>query len=124
MGTSSLLMNTLPNILKFVQDLRAQPLQDGCYMFLAGGNYESSLLLMKALWTNPKFPVKGTAVFALPAKDLFLMTGSEDPEGIRKLREVIAEVSTGDHLISKKLFEYRNGRYEIYDETPKLTPGK
>ena len=86
--------------------------ENGYYMLLADGNYESSLILLD-IWYEENFKVNGEIVVGIPSRDLLLITGKNDMENIAKLNKVIVETNqNGDHLVSKKMFEYRNGKFE------------
>jgi uncharacterized protein YtpQ (UPF0354 family) len=97
------------NLIDQLQGIKRQWL-DGFYMITAGGDYESSLLLVDSLWNRDHLPVKGDFVIAVPARDLLLVGGSEDEEGISRLRAVARErFETGHHRLTGKLFLYKNG---------------
>ncbi len=82
------------------------------YMLTVDGNYESSLILLD-IWHKENFNVNGDIVIGIPSRDLLLITGKDDIENIKKLNKTINEINeNGDHLVSKKLFEYRNGKFE------------
>ncbi|WP_163401534.1 DUF1444 family protein [Flavobacterium fluviatile] len=86
--------------------------ENGYYVLLADGNYESSLILLD-IWYKENFDVKGEIVVGIPARDLIFITGTNDTEHIAKLNKTISEINeTGDHLVSTKLFEYRNEKFE------------
>ena len=86
-------------------------------MLTAGGDYEASLILEESIWTQENFIINGEIVIGVPARDLVLITGSEDEEGIKRLKETIIEVNqTGNHLVSDKLFIWRNGKFELFDK--------
>lgn len=88
---------------------------NGLYMFTCGGNYEASLLLLDSIWGSDKMDVKGDLIVAIPTRDLLLVTGSQDQRGIEKLRQMTeAAATSGSYRLTKKLFVYRNGRFEEY----------
>lgn len=83
------------------------------FMLTIDGNKESSLILLD-IWSKENFPVKGNFVIGIPARDVILITGSEDYEHLILLKERIDYIfQTGDHLVSDKIFEFINGRFEI-----------
>lgn len=92
--------------------------ENGLYMFTAGGNFEACLPLLDFVWKDPGLVVNGQLVFAIPARDLFFVTGSEDPEGLAKLRKVIADVfsQNSSYRLTEKLFLYRDGKIEVFGE--------
>ena len=88
---------------------------NGLYMITAGGDYEASLLLLDSIWSGGQVEVKGDVVVAIPTRDLLLVTGSQDPQGIEKARQMVKEASTnGPYRLTQKLFVYRNGRFDEF----------
>jgi uncharacterized protein YtpQ (UPF0354 family) len=84
-------------------------------MLTAGGTYESSLLLLDELWTGDKLKVDGDYVVAVPSRDLLLITGSRNKEGLAKLRELAEEIATtGSYTLTGELFIRRNGAFRHY----------
>ncbi len=83
--------------------------EDGYYMLVVDGNYESSLILLD-IWNQENFEVDGEIIIGIPARDLLIITGNNDAENIKKLRDTINDINeTGDHLVSDKLFQYQDG---------------
>jgi len=91
---------------------------EGIYMLSAGGDYESSLLLFSSMWDKKYMDVNGDFVVAVPSRDIVLVTGSEDKEGIRKIKELIKEYFDNEsaYRITKKLFIYRDGKFTEFKE--------
>lgn len=78
----------------------------------ADGTYEACLLLFDELWTTGQIEVDGDIVVAVPARDVLLVTGSRNPEGIAKLREVAAQISRDSpYRLTNDLFVYRQGAF-------------
>jgi uncharacterized protein YtpQ (UPF0354 family) len=91
---------------------------DGLYMVTAGGDYEASLILVEDLWAGESIApkVKGEVVIAVPARDLLLVTGSKDPAGLRKVRELAAKVlKEGTYTLTDQLFVWRGGQFVPFD---------
>lgn len=87
----------------------------GAYMVTAGGAYESSLLLFDDIWQDYKLPVKGELVIAVPARDVLLVTGSDDPKGLALVKGMAAEVTdTAAYLVTDHLLVYRSGKFEPF----------
>jgi uncharacterized protein YtpQ (UPF0354 family) len=85
---------------------------NGLYMITAGGDYEASLLLLDSIWSGGQMEVKGDVVVAIPTRNLLLVTGSRDRQGIEKVKQLVKEASTGQpHRLTQKLFVHRNGRF-------------
>ena len=82
-------------------------------MVKADGNYEASLLLFDDLWSNAQIKVDGDFVVAIPARDVLLVTGSRNPAGIVKLRELAAQiVRESSYHLTDQLFVYRKGSFQ------------
>lgn len=88
---------------------------NGLYMVSAGGDYEASLLLLDSIWSSGQMDVKGDIVVAIPTRDLLLVTGSQNPQEVEKVKQMVKEASTsGSYRLTQKLFVYRNGRFEEF----------
>jgi uncharacterized protein YtpQ (UPF0354 family) len=86
--------------------------ENGYFMLIADNNYESSLILLD-IWNKENFDVKGEIVVGIPASNLLFVTGKNDFENIERLKKKINEINeNGEHIVSKELFEYRNGKFE------------
>ena len=84
-------------------------------MLTAGGTYEASLLLLEDLWAGGKPKVEGDYVVAVPSRDVLLITGSRNQEGLAKLRELAEEIATtGSYALTSELFIRRNGAFRRY----------
>lgn len=87
---------------------------DGYFMISAGGNYEASIILLN-IWEKENFDVEGNIVIAVPARDMLLVTGSKDSKNLHTMYDVVENtISTGNHLVSDKLFEFINGKFETF----------
>lgn len=87
--------------------------ENGYFMITVGGNYESSLILLN-IWGQGNFPVNGNFVIGIPARDILFITGSKDSENLHRLYDSIQKITeTGDHLVSDKIFELRDGKFEV-----------
>jgi len=85
---------------------------NGLFMLTAGGDYEASLLVIDSIWPGIQKDVKGEIVVAIPTRDLLIVTGSEDVEGINKMKELVQKASSqGSYRLTTKLFVYRGGKF-------------
>ena len=85
-------------------------------MLTADGNYEASLLLFEELWVRSDFKVDGDIVVAIPSRDVLLITGSRNAEGVARLREISDQItSEGTYTISDQLFVYRKGVFRRFE---------
>ncbi|MEO7794551.1 MAG: DUF1444 family protein, partial [Thermoanaerobaculia bacterium] len=83
-------------------------------MITAGGTYEASLLLFDHIWKDGAMQVAGDPVVAIPARDLLLVTGTEIPGGVARLRELATRsVAVGSYHLTDELFVYREGRFTL-----------
>ena len=98
------LRNVIPNI-----EIRGS---HGSYMITAGGAYEASLILFDDLWERMASKVNGEIVIAVPARDLLLVTGSNDKDGLERMRKVVSGVPPNEgYAISDALFVYRDKHF-------------
>jgi len=88
---------------------------DGLYMLSAGGNYEASLLLLDSIWSKENLAVKGDVIVAIPTRDILLVTGSSDKEGISKLKALAKKsYDEGSYRLTQKLFVRRGGKFTSF----------
>jgi len=86
---------------------------DGNFMLVAGGSYEASAILLD-IWNKENFPVDGNIVIGIPSRDLLVITGSNDSKNLHKMFDLIENINqTGDHIVSNKLFEFKEGMFEV-----------
>jgi hypothetical protein len=61
--------------------------------------------------------VRGDYVVAVPARDTLLVTGDDDGEGLRRVRDAVARVyPQAPYRLSNRLFVRRAGKFELLDE--------
>jgi uncharacterized protein YtpQ (UPF0354 family) len=96
--------------------------ENGLYMFTAGGDYEASLLLFDSIWEDLRTKVKGDIVVAVPTRDLLVVTGSEDADGLQRVRKVAKDATaTGTYRLTSQLFLYENGKLTEFREAPRTS---
>jgi uncharacterized protein YtpQ (UPF0354 family) len=101
------------NLLALLPKIEVLGGKNGIYMLHADGNYEATLLLATSLLD--KLPeVRGDLVVAVPARDVFVFTGSENAAGVAALRDLAAQLSAkGGHTLSPSLYVRRaSGKIE------------
>ena len=104
-----LLKTALKNVKEVMGDLETHG-EEGTYLLTAGGNYESTLLLMEWIWSQDTLPVKGEYVVALPSRDVLMVTGHQDKSGMEKLKRVSKKAfNESSYRISPVLF-LRDGK--------------
>lgn len=75
------------------------------FALIAGGNFETGLLLVDGLWDELAGEVDGDVVVAIPNRDDLLVTGREDEAGVDALRQHAQELyRDGSYPVSEKLF--------------------
>jgi uncharacterized protein YtpQ (UPF0354 family) len=94
---------------------------NGLYMITSGGDYEASLLVLDSIWSSGQMDVNGDVVIAIPTRDLLLVTGSRNEQGIAKIRQMAREASTGgSYRLTQKLFVYRSGKFTEFKDNVEL----
>ena len=89
---------------------------DGVFMLTAGGDYETSLILLSDILNNESLPVNGDFVIAIPNRDMLLITGSNDKAGISKIKVAAAKTfARGDHQVSEYLYKWNGTKFEKYE---------
>lgn len=104
------------NLLNLIPDMECHG-EDGYYMLTAGGNYEASLLLATSIWNQENFPVSGELVTAVPSRDVLLITGSLNKEGLRQMTAAIDEIyNEGSYVVSPNVFAWKQDRFDLANE--------
>src|SRR6266568_16689 len=115
LGRDDLAMFARNNLAQLVPDpeLVTGPL---AFAIRVDGDYEASLLLYPSWWEGQPVKVDGDYVVAVPARDILLVTGSNNPAGIAQLRELARKtVQMGSHAIVDTLFVFRDGRFTRFE---------
>lgn len=111
MNTTDLRQQSLTNLKATLPEIKKHG-ESGTYMVTAGGVYEASLLLMDSLWTKDTFKVHGDIVVSIPSRDLLLVTGSKDNQGLARVRKVAQEaMDEGSYTITDQLFVRKEGKW-------------
>jgi len=88
---------------------------NGFYALDAGGNYEASLLVVDSVWTDLQKDVRGDVVVAIPTRDILMVTGSNDQDGLGRMKKMVDEAyAQGSYRLTDKLFVYREGRFVLF----------
>ncbi|MEL6447128.1 MAG: DUF1444 domain-containing protein [Pseudomonadota bacterium] len=86
----ALQVRALDNLLAYLPEIGREG-DDSLSMIVADGNYEASLLLYDEIWSRDVFRVAGDIVVFVPARDVVLVTGSEDEAGLARARDLLSE---------------------------------
>lgn len=104
-------LTNLQNVLQHVQ-LEGDPAS--LSMLVADGMYEASMLLFDGIWSKQQFPVKGDIVVFVPARDVVLITGSEDMVSLATIQEILFDKQGFAHPISNIGFTMKQGKWERF----------
>jgi uncharacterized protein YtpQ (UPF0354 family) len=105
----------LGNLQRMVPKIELRQGADHIFLIEAGGNYEASLLLADGIWSSGQINVDGDIVAAVPDRSALLVTGSQNREGIARLRKMAAELAIGPYALTPSLFVYRGGKFVKFD---------
>ena len=89
----------------------------GLNMVVAGGYYESSVLLFDDFWAREVGRLRGDPVIAVPARDVLVFADGHDVRAVASLREHAVGIhADAAYALSPHLFFRRpDGRIEPYD---------
>jgi uncharacterized protein YtpQ (UPF0354 family) len=106
----------IQNLRRLIGDSIQLSGQDGVFMMTAGGDYDASLLLAEPIWTSGQVNVSGDIVVAIPVRGALLVTGNDDPEKIKTMREIARVLShQAPYQLTDKLFVFRGGHFEVFE---------
>jgi hypothetical protein len=89
---------------------------EGFQFLTAGGTYELSIILLKRVWKKENIAVDGDFIIAIPNRDLLFVVGSNDKQGISKIKEIAqSSFETEQYPISKDLFKWNGDTFEKFD---------
>ncbi len=85
------------------------------FSLLAGGDYESSLILSDEVMSSVKKMVKGNLIFSVPNRNTVLFTGDRTPRGIARLREYTEDSFASEpRPICSLLYTWNKGEIKQY----------
>ncbi len=85
------------------------------YVVSLDQTYEASLLLLDSYWDRPGFEVAGSPVAFVPARNIVLVTGTADTEGVRIATYLANQWFTElGYAISPKGYVYQSGTWVPY----------
>ena len=88
---------------------------NGIWMIMAGGNFESSLLVDDSVWNDSRF-AGGTLLVAAPERDGLFATTSDSADAVWNLASMASHgVRTQPYPISSRLFVRAGDRFELLD---------
>jgi len=85
-------------------------------LMLSFDGMESSLLLADVFWERMRMP--GDLVVGVPARDVVIVTGSQSPPGLEKVRRAVDRLYfAGDqYLLTRQLLVCRDGHWQPFGE--------
>jgi uncharacterized protein YtpQ (UPF0354 family) len=102
-------INNLVNMLTEIQVKGG----NGLFMVMAGGTYESSLILHLDLIHKDNFKVHGDIIIAIPNRDVLLITGSNDTQNVAKVATIANQMySENNYPISPFLFKLIDNKWQ------------
>lgn len=108
---TSLLETALNNLQRVLQHVQLQGDPATLCMLVADGMYEASMLLFHSIWNKQQFPVKGEIVVFIPARDVVLVTGSEDITSLATIQEILFDKQGFAHPISSNGFMLKDDKW-------------
>ncbi len=111
---SSLRETALVNLQNILQHVQLEGDPASLSMLVADGMYEASMLLFEGIWNKQQFPVKGDIVVYVPARDVVLITGSEDITSLATIQEILFDEQGFAHPISNIGFTMKQGKWERF----------
>jgi uncharacterized protein YtpQ (UPF0354 family) len=101
----SLLEISINNLMKIIPGIQVKG-GNGLFMVMAGGTYESSLILHHDIIHKDNFKVNGELVVAIPNRDILLVTGSNDTENLAKAAAIANKMfAENNYPISSYLYK-------------------
>jgi uncharacterized protein YtpQ (UPF0354 family) len=85
-------------------------------LMLSFDGLESSLLLADMFWEQMRMP--GDLVVGVPARDVVIVTGSQSPPGLEKVRRAVDRVyfAGDEHLLTRQLLVRRDGDWQPFED--------
>lgn len=90
-------------------------LRDGVYFVLTPSGYGASRILLDEFWQDARSKVSGDPVFAVPDRDIILLTGSGDRKAMQAIGTMARNIARQfGHPVSDALYRYRDGSIELF----------
>jgi hypothetical protein len=92
-------------------------------LMLSFDGLESSLLLATEFWSRLQGVLPGELVVGVPARDVVIVTGSQLPQGLEKVRRAVDRVffAGDENLLTRSLLVRRGGTWEPFDRSARPT---
>jgi len=90
--------------------------QCGTFQVMAGGDYDASLLLLEDVWRDERIKVSGEIVVAVPSRDMLLVVGSQDSQGLKRLKLTAKTIfAKAPYGLTARLLVYRENSFVPFD---------
>jgi uncharacterized protein YtpQ (UPF0354 family) len=111
-GLAELRSRAIENLRKAIQPVK-QIGTGPLYAVETDRSLEASALLLDDFWDEQAKRVDGDLVAAVPSRDTLFFTGEKSSTGMAHLKDDVDKIQKkGDHLVSKRLFVRRNGKWQ------------
>ena len=100
------------NLRRFMQGKLRHKQQGAMYLLQLDGYYDASALLLDELWRSGKYPVKGELVAFPIARDMLLVTGSQEPD-MEKAAGIALNAANDPSAIARAAYVRRNDRWQL-----------
>jgi uncharacterized protein YtpQ (UPF0354 family) len=105
------------NLARILPKIEMRRHDDTFAMITAGADYGASLLLFDDIWSGGQIKFDGDIVVAAPAKDVVLVTGSQNHDGVAAVRKIAAGIAGQNrYRLTETLFVYRDGRFMKFEQ--------
>ena len=105
------------NLMRLVGDKISIKKGNGVYAVFLDDNYESSLMLIDSFWSKKLISVKGDYVVFVPTRNVILITGSQEPKGLKIAKQIAKETyQKNGRRISWKGFVRKNGTWQVFQK--------
>lgn len=113
----SALTQHLKNLVSEVPTFRSFEFADGVLMVVAGGNFESSLILARRILAEAAESQGDTLAVGIPARDLLFIADPSNPVAIAALRKRVAKAyRESERTISGKVFLLDRCQISVFPE--------
>jgi uncharacterized protein YtpQ (UPF0354 family) len=103
---------SMSNLRKAIPSVQIEGDPSTISMIVADGTYEASFLLYDDLWTKDNFPVMGDIVVYVPSRDAVFVTGSNDVEGLKRVRSIVYNPENQwSHIVSEVGFVRKGDKW-------------
>lgn len=100
------------NLRKFARGKLRHRQQGAMYLLQLDGYYDASALLLDELWRSGKYPVKGELAVFPVARDMLLVTGSQEPD-MEKAAGIALNAASDPSAIARTAYVRRNDRWQL-----------